>query len=439
MSIVRIAGSLAILLTLWAGGPFVIGAQDSAPPSAAEGDQVQKADVAGVNAQDVFDAMNRFYGSLAQMAVNVKLRVTADVHDRPELFHNTFDYAFARPGSYFRRQTSEQGEVMQELYSDGKQTTIYYADANRYVVEPAPLDLAGLLDSRNPGPAGIVDILTLVGFLIQSDPAAVMGPNVAELKFGGSETLDGATVHRLKMKFSDAPMEMWIEAGDRPFVRRARMDVTRYISLRGLPDGTPLVAELTFSGWQTTGIGPERFTFRPPAGAERRASVDEIRSEQALEQMAEESRNHPLTGKAAPDFTLPLLDGGRFRLSDHKGKKIVVLDFWASWCQPCVASMPAYVAATDEFKDRGVVFYAVNFRQDKRAIERFLTQQNIQPHVVLDADGKVSAQFGAPPIPLTVIVGKDGLIKRVHTGAPMDRALAKKMLSSDLEAVLAEK
>ena len=77
-------------------------------------------------------------------------------------------------------------------------------------------------------------------------------------------------------------------------------------------------------------------------------------------------------GEAAPDFELDLFDGNRVRLSDFKGK-VVVLNFWASWCPPCRKEMPAFERTWQEYRDQGVVFVGVavqDYEADSRAFAR---------------------------------------------------------------------
>ncbi|MEZ6033352.1 MAG: TlpA disulfide reductase family protein [Planctomycetaceae bacterium] len=122
-----------------------------------------------------------------------------------------------------------------------------------------------------------------------------------------------------------------------------------------------------------------------------------------------------LIGQVAPDFELPLLDGTTFRLSDHQDK-IVVLDFWATWCGPCVMALPDYIAATSKFDESKVIFVAVNLQEASDQIRSFLTEKALSPRVALDRSAEAAAKFHVSGIPHTVILGAGNLIEDVHVG-----------------------
>ncbi len=122
-----------------------------------------------------------------------------------------------------------------------------------------------------------------------------------------------------------------------------------------------------------------------------------------------------LVGKPAPAFDLELLQGGRFRLAEMKGK-VVVLDFWATWCGPCLMAMPQVDRAARAFAGDGVQLVAVNLEEAPKQIKSMLERHKLELTVALDRDGAVAGKYQANAIPQTVIIDKDGVVSRVFIG-----------------------
>ena len=122
-----------------------------------------------------------------------------------------------------------------------------------------------------------------------------------------------------------------------------------------------------------------------------------------------------LVGEPAPDFALKSLDGSEFRLRDHRGK-VVVLEFWASWCGPCVDTLPRICRTIREMQDPGVFLAAVNLQETPEAIHAILDRLQLEPTVLLDQTGAVAQQYAAVAIPQTVIVDTDGNVARLFVG-----------------------
>ncbi len=122
-----------------------------------------------------------------------------------------------------------------------------------------------------------------------------------------------------------------------------------------------------------------------------------------------------LVGEPAPDLSLPMLDGSPFRLIDNAGK-ILILDFWASWCGPCVQALPEYVNVTSKFDPEKVLFLAVNLKEKPQTVASFLAGRNLSPITLLDRNGIAAAVYGVSGIPHTVIIGPDGIVEVVKVG-----------------------
>lgn len=125
--------------------------------------------------------------------------------------------------------------------------------------------------------------------------------------------------------------------------------------------------------------------------------------------------------EAAPGFALKALDGTSVSLSDLKGK-VVILDFWATWCGPCVRSFPAMAAAQEKFKGRAdVKFLFINTWENKpEQASKFITAQKLPFTVLMDSlengVNTTAANYKVTGIPAKFIIGKNGSIKFKRIG-----------------------
>jgi thiol-disulfide isomerase/thioredoxin len=130
-------------------------------------------------------------------------------------------------------------------------------------------------------------------------------------------------------------------------------------------------------------------------------------------------QNSPLLGKDAALFTLPLLAGGDFDLASEKGH-IVVLDFWASWCGPCVRSLPGLVDSVGAFPPDKVKLIGINQGEAPDQVKHFLEARGLKLTVAMDADQGVGRKYGVDAIPRTIVVGPDGKVAWEQTGYDPD-------------------
>jgi len=123
----------------------------------------------------------------------------------------------------------------------------------------------------------------------------------------------------------------------------------------------------------------------------------------------------PRIGTAAPDFVVR--DNGRtVALSQFKGQ-VVVLNFWATWCPPCIEEMPSLVQMQQRMKARGVTVLAVSVDVDENSYQRFLKDHNVNLLAVRDADQKSNALYGTFKFPETYVIDRNGIMRRKFIGA----------------------
>lgn len=136
--------------------------------------------------------------------------------------------------------------------------------------------------------------------------------------------------------------------------------------------------------------------------------------------------------RPAPDFAARTLEGERFRLSDERGR-VVVLNVWATWCGPCRFEMPSFVELQDEFRSEGVQFVGLNVDEGGLSeIASFVDEYGLNyPQV----EGRAAAyrHYPGEAIPRTYLIDRQGRIRYTHTGLLMEGALRNAL--EDLTAV----
>ncbi|GAA0329775.1 redoxin domain-containing protein [Bacillus carboniphilus] len=136
-------------------------------------------------------------------------------------------------------------------------------------------------------------------------------------------------------------------------------------------------------------------------------------------------------GSPAPDFKLPTIEGEAMRLSDYRGKK-VILNFWATWCPPCKAEMPHMQNFYEKNKDKGVEIVAVNLTnldKGEERIKQFIEDYGLTFTVPLDVEGNIGIEFQAFTIPTSYIIDTNGVIQKKIIG-PMDEEMMNNLIKN---------
>ncbi|HOK55861.1 MAG TPA: redoxin domain-containing protein [bacterium] len=175
---------------------------------------------------------------------------------------------------------------------------------------------------------------------------------------------------------------------------------------------------------KTLKINPEVpsdiFVFKPPSGAKEFKFSD-----------TRTSKEESLEGKKAPDFNLKDIEGKSITLSSYEGK-VVLLNFWASWCPPCREELKVIQKIYNEYKDKGVIVLCVNSGEDKEKVEDFIDENNYKFPVLLDTDSKVSDNYKVNTIPRVLLINKDGIVVKDLTGYTSEN---EKILREEIEKI----
>ncbi len=305
------------------------------------------------------------------------------------------------------------------IKSDGEDMMTRFQD--KFVVEAAPASIADVLQNQVLGMLASGDARTAL-YLLTPESAEPMLGN-AELAYEGEQKLDGKSVDVVSLTLRDRPWKLYVSTGDAPTLVRAEPDMSKRISAAQRNAGLEVTAALNFSDWKFDApMTQQAFQLSIPKKAEFVESL-----------FGGQDAPHPLLGEESPVFTLATDGGEEVNLKDLVGEKIIILDFWATWCGPCVRAFPALTTVADDFKDQGVVFFAVNQQEDEEKVAAFLEDKDYSLNVLYDTEGEVGQAFKVSGIPQSVVIGKDGKVQVVHVGFSPD---LEKKLTAELTSLI---
>jgi cytochrome c biogenesis protein CcmG/thiol:disulfide interchange protein DsbE len=136
-------------------------------------------------------------------------------------------------------------------------------------------------------------------------------------------------------------------------------------------------------------------------------------------------------GRPAPEFTLPALDGQTVSLGDLRGRPVVV-NFWATWCGPCVHEMPYIQETYEVWSEKGLVILAININESPSQVQGFMQENRLSLPVLLDGGGEVAEQYGVRAIPTTIFIDVEGITRNIKQGSYPSRAA----IEADLKKIV---
>ncbi|HEY6867629.1 MAG TPA: redoxin domain-containing protein [Candidatus Eisenbacteria bacterium] len=363
------------------------------------------------DARALLDQVSRTYRGLTSFHFQGMVGVKMNRKGATQNFDFPVIAAGVKPG---RWRTEMQNPVMgMTLIADGRTVVTYSQQLNQYTRKPAPPR-----DATADSVAGVAGPGSPLAryFSISRSLVSARWLRTQSLPLGSRRALcDVVEVvyeHPQGTGAVYSPTTFWIERG-----RAVVLRDSTHVRVQDPQGGQSELAQTTtFTTARINERLPDTlFVFHPPAGATEVASF-------------KGSEEVDLSGQKAEDFTLDDVAGKSLRLSSLKGK-VVLIDFWATWCGPCRIEMPNIQKLHREFRNKGLVVLGVNAGEEASAVRPFLKKYGYDFRILLDRDQAVGKRYQVGGIPTLFIIDKSGTISSHFVGvrdeATLREALAK--------------
>jgi peroxiredoxin len=272
-----------------------------------------------------------------------------------------------------------------------------------------------------------VDIEQAVQEVLQAQTGRVMSKDAEAQKSFRRELLSQMTDQFLLYQSAQA-------AGINPTEAEIDGDIPRMLGQYGLDGPTLLqkvlvlgITEAEYRAWARRQVTNGRYLQTPAAQAlvggmgaspEQVAAVLQKNADIVL-YLGGQAVAPVKVGQMAPDFTLQTPDGETIKLSDLRGKPVMV-NFWATWCGPCKIEMPLFIDAYNKNKDK-LVILGVDVQEQPAQVKAFAEQMGLNFPLVIDPTGEVSTIYQVRGLPTTIFVNAEGIVEAAHRGAILNR------------------
>ena len=263
------------------------------------------------------------------------------------------------------------------------------------------------------------------------DPAVSLVGGMSSLRIADKDAFESAdeeripAIHLEGIQADGVVWNLWVSDDGQPRPLRMLVDLTpMLIASRkmNVPAGYSQQVRYDFLSYRLDGdVSDSLFRYEPKPGATEFESVEAYYAGEEPEPAV-----HPLEGESAPMFRAADLNGNVLDTRRLRGR-ILVIDFWATWCEPCLEAMPMLQSVTKGYEKDELLWLSVNTGESREEVKAFYDKRRWIYPTLLDPAGKIADGYQADRIPQTVVVGVDGKVQSVLTGFSDDEDSAKRL------------
>lgn len=352
--------------------------------------------------------------SLAEApSATVALRIESRLDRDGQIDEQADEFRFrtAPEGRYEFVEAGEDGVPARRslrVVGDDKVRVTQVIGLRRHTLDAAERGFADHIDS----PAGmrIGGGLGRLGLaLLTPESANDLIANLTHSEIVGEETVDGETLTRARFTIDGRlDWEAWFAADGS--VRRIVPDAVGMPSVKRMASRYASFSydiALTFPEWNTeAGLTADDLPISEPEGSMAIVSLYQPPPQPP----------YSLLGAEAPAFRLDTPAGETVELASLRDEKVVLLEFWSTSCHFCLQAMPELEAIHDRLAERGLAYYAINVGEAPSDVAAFLEARGIETPALIDAEAEATSAYNVGPIPLILLVGKDGEVHFAQEG-----------------------
>jgi thiol-disulfide isomerase/thioredoxin len=356
----------------------------------------------------LLDQVRQAYASLLSLSISGTFQGNLDIDGVQRNNVAQFSGLYSSAG-LFRNETKEttganpattQPTSDALLGNNGTNIYLFFPERNRYQIIDAPKGKV-TLDSLGENVADVLRNQNLsLALALSGDAESEILQDATSISRLDDVKIDGHAYPTIQIIHPLFDQTLVIDPQTH-LLRRMIGDVSKNAVMKGAKVVKSALLTSDYVNSPSAVLPAAQFAWTPPPGAQ---------------EMTPDDANTDLIGKPVPSFSLADMNGNRVSDKSLKGSAYV-MDFWATWCGPCVASLPRVEGISKDFKDKGVQFFAVDVQEDKATVEKFISDTKLGIPVLMDTDGKVENTFDPLTLtPFTVVVDKAG---KVRFAAPL--------------------